>query len=62
MKLPKGVRTHVQERLKDRSITESDMVALAAWIRSNPLVPNGPWCKDFGTFKLAGNGRFRRPS
>ena len=46
----------MQERLKDRSITESDMLALAAGIRSNPLVPNGPWCKDFGTFKLAGNG------
>jgi hypothetical protein len=46
----------MQERLKDRSITESDMIALAAGAKSNPRVPNGPWCKDFGTFKLAGNG------
>jgi hypothetical protein len=55
-KLPKAVRTHLQTRVKDRSITENDMIALAAWIKSNPLVPHGPWCKDFGTFKLAGDG------
>jgi len=29
---------------------------LMEWIRGNPEVPDGPWCKDFGTFKLVGHG------
>jgi len=32
------------------------MVALTAWVRTNPRVPEGKWCKDFGTFKLVGHG------
>jgi hypothetical protein len=56
--LPKGVRKHLEDRLKLREVTEDDMVQLARWIRTNPEVPDGPWCKDFGGFKLAGNGSF----
>ena len=26
------------------------------WVRSNPEVPDGAWCKDFGMFKLVGHG------
>jgi hypothetical protein len=29
---------------------------LMEWIRSNPEVPDGAWCKDFGNFKLVGHG------
>jgi len=56
--LPKAVRKHLEDRLKDpeRSITEDDMIRLTNWIRTNPEVPNGEWCKDFGSFKLAGEG------
>jgi hypothetical protein len=32
------------------------MTALLAWIKLNPELPDGPWCKDFGTFKLVGEG------
>jgi hypothetical protein len=54
--LPKAVRKHLQDRVKDRSITEDDMIQLSNWIRTNPEVPDGEWCKDFGTFTLAGEG------
>ena len=54
--LPKAVRKHLQDRVKDRSITEDDMIKLTSWIKSNPDVPLGEWCKDFGTFTLAGEG------
>jgi hypothetical protein len=54
--LPKAVRTHLEDRLKVRSITEEDMVQLTKWIRTNPEVPERSWCKDFGTFKLVGEG------
>jgi len=37
-------------------ISEDDLVRLAAWIKTTPEVPEGEWCKDFGTFTLAGEG------
>jgi hypothetical protein len=55
-RLPAAVRIHLADRVKDRSITEDDMVQLANWVSANPEVPQGLWCKDFGTFILAGEG------
>src|ERR1035437_6810927 len=55
-KLPKAVRGHLEDRVRDRSITEDDMIRLTNWIRTNPEVPHAEWCKDFGTFTLAGEG------
>ena len=54
--LPKAVRKHLQDRVKDRAITEGDMIQLTAWIKTNPEVPHSAWCKEFGTFTLAGEG------
>jgi hypothetical protein len=53
-RLPKAVRVHLQQRVKDRSITEDDIILLSNWIKTNPEVPSGEWCKDFGAFTLAG--------
>jgi len=36
------------------------MIRLTNWIRTNPEVPNGEWCKDFGSFKLAGEGAIQK--
>jgi hypothetical protein len=33
-----------------------DVAALLAWINTQPELPEGAWCKDFGTFKLVGQG------
>ena len=55
-KLPNAVRKHLQDRVRDRSITEDNLVGLANRIKTNPEVPHGAWCKDFGTFSLAGEG------
>jgi len=54
--LPRAIRQQLEQRLKERSISEADMILLAKWIRTNPEVPDGEWCKDFGTFVLAGEG------
>ena len=55
-RLPTAVRGHLEDRVRDRSITEDDMIRLTNWIRTNPEVPHAEWCKDFGTFTLAGEG------
>jgi hypothetical protein len=41
-----------------RQVTLSDLIRLDAWKQSNPDVPEGDWVKDFGSFKLAGKGRY----
>ena len=57
-KLPAKVRQHLDERLRDRSITVDDLYKLRFWLEQppGPDVPEGDWFKDFGTFKLAGRG------
>ena len=57
-KLPAGVRAHLMERMHDRNIDIDDLNRLRTWIESNPVVPEEPWYKDFGSFKLCGEGRY----
>ncbi len=51
-----GRRQHLYDRLRTREINSDDLEELREWIRSNPVVPEGRWYKDFGSFKLAGTG------
>jgi hypothetical protein len=54
--LPEGIRAHLVDRMRDRAISISDLNQLRLWIESNPEVPEGPWYKDFGSFKICGHG------
>ena len=54
--LPKAVREHLLDRMRIREIDAKDVTALLAWINTDPDLPDGQWCKDFGTFKLVGEG------
>jgi hypothetical protein len=54
--LPRRVQEHLTDRARVRGITARELRALVAWIDSNPDVPAGAWCKDFGSFKLVGEG------
>ena len=56
--LPEALRKHLLLRLRDRQVTEEDLLRLMEWRRSDPEAPEGPWYKDFGTFKICGEGRF----
>lgn len=56
--LPPNVRQHLVDRMRDRSITISDLNQLRLWIESQPDVPEGDWYKDFGSFKICGEGGF----
>jgi len=35
-----------------------DLFALQEWQRHSPEVPRGGWYKDFGSFKLCGEGEY----
>jgi len=54
--LPAGVRQLLIDRMRDRAISIADLNHLRLWIDSDPEVPEGDWYKDFGSFKICGNG------
>jgi hypothetical protein len=55
---PPALRNHLIERMRDRNISVDDLNHLRLWVESQPTVPEGPWYKDFGSFKLCGHGKF----
>ncbi len=56
--LPRAIREHLFDRLEERRITVEDLYKLKLWRESEPEVPDGPWYKDFGSFKICGEGKF----
>ncbi len=56
--LPARIREHLVERMRDRNIFVDDLNQLRIWIESEPIVPDGPWYRDFGSFKLWGEGKY----
>jgi hypothetical protein len=56
--LPAAIRDHLVERMRDRKISLEDLNHLRIWIESRPEVPEGSWYKDFGSFKLCGEGKY----
>ena len=56
--LPATLRQHLFDRLAERKITTEDLYKLKLWRESEPEAPDGPWYKDFGSFKICGEGKF----
>jgi hypothetical protein len=46
------------DRVADRQISAEDLYSLKLWRESEPEAPAGPWYKDFGSFKICGDGEF----
>ena len=40
------------------SVTEQDLLKLMEWRQSEPDAPDGLWYKDFGSFKVCGEGQY----
>ena len=58
--LPEALRRHLFLRARERAISDEDLLELKAWWEAEPEAPNGPWYKDFGSFKICGEGQFPR--
>ncbi|MEK7270736.1 MAG: hypothetical protein AAB215_07350 [Planctomycetota bacterium] len=56
--LPPALREHLFDRLRERRIMAADLWRLKLWRESEPDVPAGPWVKDFGSFKICGEGQY----
>jgi hypothetical protein len=55
-KLPPSLREHLFDRVAERKIPAEDLCKLKLWRESEPEAPDGPWYKDFGSFKICGEG------
>jgi hypothetical protein len=56
--LPPALRDHLFERARERKISIEDLYQLKLWRESEPEAPDGPWYKDFGSFKICGEGKY----
>ena len=56
--LPLALRDHLFERAAERKILGQDLYQLKLWRDSGPDAPEGMWFKDFGSFKICGEGKF----
>src|SRR5947208_4529352 len=56
--LPPSLRQHLFDRVAERRIHAEDLYKLKLWRESEPEAPDGPWYKDFGSFKICGEGEF----
>ncbi len=56
--LPPDLRDHLFERARERRISSEDLYRLKLWRESNPEAPDGRWYKDFGSFKICGEGAY----
>jgi len=54
--LPLALLNHLADRVIQRSVSAADLRLLAAWMDTNPTVPDGLWYKVFPTFTICGNG------
>jgi hypothetical protein len=53
-----AIRDQLVHRMRDRQIGLDDLNRLRLWMESKPEVPARPWFKDFGSFKLSGEGKY----
>ena len=56
--LPSVLREHLFDRLRERKIRAEDLYELKLWRESKPEAPEGAWYKDFGSFKICGEGEY----
>ena len=57
-KLPPPLLAHLLVRIRQRNVSEDQIVHLARWLDTQLDVPEGKWFKRFPGFVLCGEGEF----
>ncbi len=58
--VPKRLFEHLLDRVRLREVSVEDLEALAAWLDSNPELPDGDWFKRFPSMIVCGHGALVR--
>ena len=56
--LPPTLRDRLFDRLRERNISAEDVYQLKMRRESEPDALDGLWYKDFGSFKICGEGKY----
>jgi hypothetical protein len=54
--LPPALFHHLLERIQSRTIRATQLELLAAWLDTEPEVPEGEWYKRFSDMTVSGEG------
>ena len=54
--LPPAVFQHLLDRIESRRIPATQLALLAAWLETEPDVPEGQWFKEFSGITVCGEG------
>jgi hypothetical protein len=55
-KLPEALLRHLLARVRQREISDDQIILLAQWLDANPEVPEGKWFKKFPGMTVCGEG------
>jgi hypothetical protein len=55
-KLPEALLRHLLTRMRQRGVSDEQIVLLARWLDADPEVPNGQWFKKFPGMTVCGEG------
>lgn len=58
--VPRPLFAHLLARIAERSIRAEALESLAAWLDTDPEVPDGDWYKRFSTMTVCGRGALVR--
>lgn len=53
---PPALFRHLLDRIQDRQIEATQLMLLAAWLDTEPEVPEGPWFKRCSGMTVCGEG------
>lgn len=53
--IPRALFAHLLLRIEERRINADALKSLAAWLDTDPEVPDGDWYKRFPTMTVCGN-------
>jgi len=56
--LPPALRDHLFDRPRERKTSAEDLYCLKLWREWDPGAPEGTLYKDFGSFKICGEGEY----
>ncbi len=55
-KLPEALLRHLLTRMRERGISDEQIILLAQWLDSDPEVPERKWFKKFPGLTVCGEG------
>jgi len=55
-KLPEALLRHLLTRIRERGISDEQIVLLVQWLDPDPVVPEGKWFKKFSGLTVCGEG------